>query len=950
MLVETVLAWLFGSARAGAGRGPDARPTGPVAYAALVPAPWPLSRPFSGSLFTPSLTGEFLGFLPASLRHPGRAVARRPAGRSGRGHPLAAGIASAYLTGDAATDRWLVAGALVLRRAVRLAGLPPGAARADAAGPLPVGATRSSASATLRLGLLALALAVLLPQVRLAFEREGWPDVVVVIDDSRSMGVVDTFRDPAVQARADELKASGTGSPPRGSRPCATGPTRSTGRSPRTQFGRRRPVPRRTGPDRGPRPGPQDPPPAQPCQGHARVRVAATGCGRSCTERQMRVHVYRVSGQATRMAELNDPAQCEKLLDELMDVAPAGESSQLGTGVESVLKTFRGGSLNAIVMFTDGVTTRGEDLPAAARSAARAGVPLYLVGVGRRAPSRPTSILERPAGRGRGPRQRPARHSRPGSPPRAAGCRTRCPSPCPSCKDGKPVELARADRAASTRRQAGQGPVRAPAEGGRREDVRRPGAGRSPTRPSRATTGSNTGCSWPRPGGCASSTSRATRGTTSGTSSPCSSASRRRSRGEQVDRRGLVPARRQPGPPEARPHVDQPRSRPATSCASTTWSILGDVDPKQLPRADARLRVAGQVREGPGRRADVPGRRARQPARLPRHAAGRRAAGHPSDGPPRRPRGPAAHRELPAEAHARGQGAPAVPVQHRGGRERRDLEPPAAALLVRPRATGGSSSAEVLAVHPTRPAEGPAGPARRTTRSCCSSSSGPGGCCSSGSTTPGGGGSASRGAVQPVLAAGGPGPGPRAGRPHRGPHRPQDVPPRRPGEVHGPVPRRRPAAGGAGAGDGGPRPPETARGAAPEPESQTVQLAPGEGVRATYEALITRTPEGDYAFTLASPAAPVNGRGPRSGPAAAGRIGPDPAQRARTCSGRPASRGGVLPARPGRQGARRAAGRPRVALDQPVEPLALWNSPALFALVLGLLTAEWVMRKKWRLL
>ena len=79
--------------------------------------------------------------------------------------------------------------------------------------------------------------------------------------------------------------------------------------------------------------------------------------------RQMRVHVYRVSGQATRMAELNDPAQCEKLLDELMDVAPAGESSQLGTGVESVLKTFRGGSLNAIVMFTDGVTTRGEDLP-----------------------------------------------------------------------------------------------------------------------------------------------------------------------------------------------------------------------------------------------------------------------------------------------------------------------------------------------------------------------------------------------------------------------------------------------------------------------------------------------------------------------------------------------------------------------------------------------------------
>ena len=61
----------------------------------------------------------------------------------------------------------------------------------------------------------------------------------------------------------------------------------------------------------------------------------------------MRVHVYRVSGQTTQMADLNDPEQCDKLLEELMDVMPTGESSQLGTGVAGVLKTFRGGSLNA---------------------------------------------------------------------------------------------------------------------------------------------------------------------------------------------------------------------------------------------------------------------------------------------------------------------------------------------------------------------------------------------------------------------------------------------------------------------------------------------------------------------------------------------------------------------------------------------------------------------------
>src|SRR5581483_2841708 len=39
----------------------------------------------------------------------------------------------------------------------------------------------------LRVCLLLLVLAVLLPQVRLWFERQGWPDVVLLIDDSQSM-------------------------------------------------------------------------------------------------------------------------------------------------------------------------------------------------------------------------------------------------------------------------------------------------------------------------------------------------------------------------------------------------------------------------------------------------------------------------------------------------------------------------------------------------------------------------------------------------------------------------------------------------------------------------------------------------------------------------------------------------------------------------------------------
>jgi hypothetical protein len=146
-------------------------------------------------------------------------------------------------------------------------------------------------------------------------------------------------------------------------------------------------------------------------------------------------------------------------------------------------------------------------------------------------------------------------------------------------------------------------------------------------------------------------------------------------------------------------------------------------------------------------------------------------------------------------------------------------------------------------------------------------------------------------------------------------------------------------------------PPKQPGGPAAEPESQTVQLAPREGVRATYEALVTRTPEGDYSFTLASPNAP--GQRPR----AEARVLPPPGELDQTQLNEPdmqraarESKGAYYPLDRADKVPDDLPAGPRVALDQPVEPLSLWNSPALFALVLGLLTAEWVMRKKWRLL
>jgi hydrogenase-4 membrane subunit HyfE len=54
----------------------------------------------------------------------------------------------------------------------------------------------------LRTGVFLLALFVLLSQWQLAFKREGWPEVVILIDTSASMATVDELRDPAVKAKA----------------------------------------------------------------------------------------------------------------------------------------------------------------------------------------------------------------------------------------------------------------------------------------------------------------------------------------------------------------------------------------------------------------------------------------------------------------------------------------------------------------------------------------------------------------------------------------------------------------------------------------------------------------------------------------------------------------------------------------------------------------------------
>src|SRR5262249_26059923 len=60
----------------------------------------------------------------------------------------------------------------------------------------------------LRFFVILMMLSVLLPQLNLQFDRQGWPDVGALLDTSRSMGEPDLFQDEKIKERAKELGES----------------------------------------------------------------------------------------------------------------------------------------------------------------------------------------------------------------------------------------------------------------------------------------------------------------------------------------------------------------------------------------------------------------------------------------------------------------------------------------------------------------------------------------------------------------------------------------------------------------------------------------------------------------------------------------------------------------------------------------------------------------------
>jgi hypothetical protein len=328
LLAEVVLAWRFGHHRAvNVVEQPPA--SGRVLPALVGVGAGVLFLVLGGVLIHAAWTGDFLGFLPEGARRTVEAAFNIPPPTPGEGTRWRLDY-TPYLR-DAVADPWLggliAVGAAVLvvaiyRRESSLASL-----------------RYRLLLAGLRIGLVLVTLAVLLPQLRLLFERQSWPDVAIIIDDSRSMSVSDRYQDSDVREAADRL-------------------ARLAGLSAAERLQLAQALLTRGKPD---------------------------WLETLLTRHQVKVRVYHCSGRAARIADLTseaDPAQLDAAVQAIRGLRAEGESSQLGTAVRQVLNDYRGSSLAAVIMLTDGVTTDGDDLVKAAHHAAQVGVPFFFVGVG----------------------------------------------------------------------------------------------------------------------------------------------------------------------------------------------------------------------------------------------------------------------------------------------------------------------------------------------------------------------------------------------------------------------------------------------------------------------------------------------------------------------------------------------------------------------------------------
>ncbi len=388
LLTEVVLAWGFGhhTAVAGASGPPKTGLLWPGVIGAVALAVFGL---IAFSLIHAANTGDFLGYLGDDFRGLVESWLGIPPPAPGEGTRWRLEW-TPYLR-DAAHDPWL-AGGIALAALALVAGI-------YYVEPRTAGGPYKFLLGGLRLFLVLLTLAVLLPQLQLRFERQGWPDVVLLIDDTRSMGVPDFYREEAVQKKADSL-AELIKKETQERLPARIEALKAK-RDERQKAGAKAEADKLTALVQ--RLESQLAEITSPNWRPSRLQLTQALLGREdpdwikslLSRRKMKVHIFHLDTQgrlvklkdalgaaAGEITDATDPALQTRARQAIADLQPSGHDSRLGTAVRQVLDYYRGASLTAVIMLTDGVTTKDESLGQVAEYAGQRGVPLFFVGVG----------------------------------------------------------------------------------------------------------------------------------------------------------------------------------------------------------------------------------------------------------------------------------------------------------------------------------------------------------------------------------------------------------------------------------------------------------------------------------------------------------------------------------------------------------------------------------------
>ncbi len=255
----------------------------------------------------------------------------------------------------------------------------------------------------LRIYLIVLTIWFLLPRPQISYDRVGYPDLVLLIDDTRSMGEPDTFKDGAVIERVKKL-SDGIRQKLIGELPAKIDALREQiaakaaaaakdpdvklevdGLTERLHYWEKQRDDLNANHWHPSRLQLVQAILAQPEPHWLKYLLAA---------KKTKVHIFHldVQGRATKLRDENgdagdlidhhDHKGIERSLDAIARLEPVGNDSRLGTAIKEVINHYRGSGLSSVIMFTDGVTTRDENIAEAGGYAASKGISLFFVGVG----------------------------------------------------------------------------------------------------------------------------------------------------------------------------------------------------------------------------------------------------------------------------------------------------------------------------------------------------------------------------------------------------------------------------------------------------------------------------------------------------------------------------------------------------------------------------------------